>query len=54
MFQSGAGESEHHANILRRGFEPAQVAAGVPCTPSGITMGVGASITRRTAASDCR
>ncbi len=29
VFPSGAGEIEHHANILHRGFEPAQVAAGV-------------------------
>jgi len=29
VFPSGAGEIEHHANILHRGFEPAQIAAGV-------------------------
>jgi len=29
VFPSGAGDVEHHANILHRGFEPAQIAAGV-------------------------
>jgi integrase len=29
VFPSGAGEVEHHANILHRGLEPAQIAAGV-------------------------
>ena len=29
VFPSGAGKIEHHANILHRGFEPAQIAAGV-------------------------
>jgi integrase len=29
VFPSGAGEIEHHANILHRGFEPAQIAARV-------------------------
>jgi integrase len=29
VFPSGAGEIEHHANILHRGLEPPQVAAGV-------------------------
>jgi integrase len=29
VFPTGAGEIEHHANILHRGFEPAQIAAGV-------------------------
>ena len=29
VFPSGAGQIEHHANILHRGFEPAQVAARV-------------------------
>ena len=28
-FPSGAGQIENHANILHRGFEPAQIAAGV-------------------------
>jgi integrase len=29
VFPTGAGGVEHHANILHRGFEPVQVAAGV-------------------------
>lgn len=29
VFPTGAGNVEDYANILRRGFEPAQVAAGV-------------------------
>jgi integrase len=29
VFPTGAGEIEHHANILHRGFEPAQIAAGI-------------------------
>jgi integrase len=29
VFPSGAGNVEHHANILHRGFEPAQLAASV-------------------------
>jgi integrase len=29
VFPSGAGQIENHANILHRGFEPAQIAAGV-------------------------
>lgn len=29
VFPTGADEIEHHANILHRGFEPAQIAAGV-------------------------
>jgi integrase len=28
-FPTGAGEIEHHANILHRGFEPAQIVAGI-------------------------
>ena len=29
VFPTGAGGVEHHANILHRGFEPVQVAAGI-------------------------
>jgi integrase len=29
VFPTGAGEIEHHANILHRGYEPAQIAARI-------------------------